>query len=613
MNIYKNIETKIKAICEELIVAGEIPVANLSRVDAVPPKDAAHGDIATNAAMIIAAEAKTNPRAIAGKLVDRLGALDEVVSAEIAGPGFINLTLKPDVWQAVIPVILEEGAGFGNSSIGAGIRVNVEYVSANPTGPMHVGHGRGAVYGDALAALLIKTGYDVTREYYINDGGGQIEKLADSAYLRYREALGEAIGEIPKGLYPGDYLVAVGEALHRIHGDKLKITDREHWLPIVRDYTVEAMMVLIRDDLAALGIYHDVFTSERALTETGRTEEAQRKLEAMGLIYTGVLEPPKGKTPEDWEPTPQMLFKSTAYGDDCDRAIKKSDGSWAYLAPDMALHYDKVKRGFTRLIDVFGVDHGGYVKRITAAVRALSDDKATLEVKLCQLVKFMRGGEPLKMSKRAGTFITVREVVDEVGRDVFRFIMLTRKNDQPLEFDFNLVKQQTRDNPVFYVQYAHARCKSVLRHAAQDMPEVYDLISSSLHRGGEVRRGAGLASPSKLSPHPNPLPKGEGARLLAKLNGVDELALLKIMANWPRMVEAAALAGEPHRIAFYLHDLASAFHGLWNKGNDDLTLRFLQKDDMDLTAARLAMVKAFADVVASGLHVLGVEPVKEMR
>lgn len=580
MNIYNNILLQIKQICESLSAFGKVPQGDLSRLTAEPPKDASHGDIATNAAMILAAQAKSNPREIAALLVEEIKKLPDITGAEIAGPGFINIRLKPETWQAVIPVILEEQVGFGNSNMGAQQKVNVEYVSANPTGPMHVGHGRGAVFGDALATLLMKAGFNVTKEYYINDGGGQIDKLAESAYLRYREALGENIGEIPEGLYPGEYLMPVGEALKQQHDFALKEMPRERWLPIVRNFVVEAMMQLIKQDLALMGIYHDVFTSERTLIEAGRTEEAIARLEVKGLIYTGVLEPPKGKAPEDWEPTPQTLFKSSEYGDDCDRAVKKSDGSWAYIAPDIALHYDKIKRGFTRLIDVFGADHAGYVKRINAAVQALGGGAATLEVKLCQLVKFMRAGEPLKMSKRAGTFITVREVVEEVGKDVFRFIMLTRKNDAPLEFDFEQVKEQTKDNPVFYVQYAHARCKSVLRMAKADMPEAVSKLT--------------IAD-------------------LSLLVSEEELTLIKQMANWPRIVESAAVAAEPHRVAFYLHELASTFHALWNKGNDNLTLRFLQKDDINGTAARLAMVHALAWVIASGLHVLGVEPVEEMR
>lgn len=584
MNIYNKILEKIKVSLEAISKAQSWPDAvDFARVNAEPPKDVSHGDIATNAAMVIAAQTKQKPRDIAELIVTELKKLPYISKADIAGPGFINLTLTPAVWQSVIPVVLNEKIGFGNTDIGNNQKVNVEYVSANPTGPMHVGHGRGAVFGDALASLLIKAGYSVTKEYYINDGGAQIEKLADSAFLRYLEACGEKINEIPEGLYPGDYLIPIGEALFKIHDYSLKNQPREQWLPIVQNYTLDAMMMLIKDDLAQLGIHHDVFTSERTLTESGKTEEALKLLEGKGLVYVGVLEPPKGKMPDDWEPRPQTLFKSTDFGDDCDRAVKKSDGSYAYFAPDMALHYDKIKRGFTHLVDVFGADHGGYVKRISAAVAALSNKTVSIEVKLCQLVKFIKGGEPMKMSKRAGTFITVREVVEEVGKDVFRFIMLTRKNDAPLDFDFDLVKAQTRENPVFYVQYAHARAWSVIRHAAADMPDAHKRA------------------------------KTPDAALLALLNTPEELALIRTMANWPRIVESAALAAEPHRIAYYLHDLAGAFHALWNKGNDDLTLRFLQKDDIAVTAARLAMIEAFALTIASGLTVLGVEPIQELR
>ncbi|MDE3060977.1 MAG: arginine--tRNA ligase, partial [Pseudomonadota bacterium] len=429
MNIFKKLEKDIYLIVEQLKAEGVFPAGIAAdKIEATPPRDAAHGDVATNAAMVIAAQISKNPKEIASLLAGRLTGIDGVVRAEVAGPGFINLTLVPSVWQSAMLEILKTGRAYGDSQLGRGQRVNVEYVSANPTGPMHVGHGRGAVYGDALANLLAKAGYDVTREYYINDAGAQVDKLAESAYLRYREACGETIGDIPEGLYPGDYLINVGQALHEAHGKSLLDKPREEWLPLVRGLTLEAMMALIKTDLAAIGIHHSVFTSERKLAESGEVEQALALLEKKGLIYRGILEPPKGKTPEDWEPREQTLFRSTQFGDDCDRPVKKSDGSWTYFAPDIAYHYDKCKRGFTKLIDVFGADHGGYVKRIKAAVAALSDNKVETEVKLCQLVKFLRGGEPLKMSKRAGTFVTVREVVDEVGKDVFRFIMLTRKN-----------------------------------------------------------------------------------------------------------------------------------------------------------------------------------------
>lgn len=578
MNIYKIIESEIHKIVQQEFVA---EAGGLGRIEATPTREAAHGDVATNAAMVIAAKRKGNPREIAEKLLPLIRVLPQVESAEIAGPGFINLRLKLEVWQRMVVDILQAGEGFGTSTLGRGQKVNVEYVSANPTGPMHVGHGRGAVYGDALASLLLKAGYEVTKEYYINDAGAQIDKLAESAFLRYREALGETIGDIPEGLYPGDYLVPVGRALAKEYGDKFKSAPKEEWLPVMRPFVVQQMMELIRSDLAVMGIRHDVFTSEHELAKAGRVEEAIAELDRRGLIYQGVLEPPKGTTPEDWEPRPQTLFKASQFGDDSDRPIKKSDGSWTYFAPDIACHWDKVKRGHTKLIDVFGADHGGYVKRISAAVAALTDSKVPVEVKLCQLVKFLRGGQPAKMSKRAGTFVTVREVVDEVGKDVFRFIMLTRKNDAPLDFDFEKVMEQSKDNPVFYVQYAHARAHSVLRNIAAEMPEA-------------------------LEPRP-------AVSLAPFLATEAELSLIRTLAMWPRMVETAAAACEPHRVAFYLHDVAAAFHGFWNLGNDEIMLRFIVKNDISLTAARALLARAVAVVIASGLRVLGVEPLEEMR
>ncbi len=579
MNIFKKIERELHVIVERLKQEGKLPGNVISdKAEATPPRDAAHGDIATNAAMVIAAQIGKNPKEVAGLLAEELKNEAGIAKVEIAGPGFINITLLPSIWQEALMDILERGRDYGNSDVGKGRKVNVEYVSANPTGPMHVGHGRGAVYGDAMASLLEKAGYKVTREYYINDAGGQVDKLAESAYLRYREACGETI-EIPEGLYPGDYLVPVGKALLKEHGRDLKKED----MGKVRDVALKMMMDLIREDLAVIGIKHDVFTSERQLTVDGKVEKALATLDKQGLIYTGVLEPPKGKAPEDWEPRPQTLFKSTQFGDDCDRPVKKSDGSWTYFAPDIAYHFDKCQRGFDLLIDVFGADHGGYVKRIKAVVQALSGGKVGIDVKLCQLVKFLRGGQPAKMSKRAGTFVTVREVVEEVGKGVFRFIMLTRKNDAPLDFDFEKVMEQSRDNPVFYVQYAHARAHSIIRNAAADMPEAV-----------------------KLSTAPN-------AHLLARLTHPEELALIRLMCNWPRLVESAAEGLEPHRIAFYLQEVAAAFHGFWNLGNDDAGLRFIVKQDVELTAARIMLANAVAIVVASGLIVLGVEPVEEMR
>jgi arginyl-tRNA synthetase len=547
------------------------------------PRDASHGDMAINAAMVLAKPAGMNPRALAELLVEKLKSLPAVEKVEIAGPGFINLTMQPAYWQSLVIEVLNAGLDYGNGRIGAGMPVNVEYVSANPTGPMHVGHVRGAVFGDALARLLAKAGYAVTKEYYINDAGAQTDKLADSAFVRYREALGEVIGEIPEGLYPGDYLVPVGTALVEKFGNTLLSQDRAQWLPVVKDIALAMMMDMIRDDLALLDIRHDVFTSEAAITAAGKVEEGLAALEAKGMIYQGVLEKPKGKEIEDWEPRPQTLFKSTEFGDDVDRALKKADGSWTYFAPDVALHYDKYKRGFNRMVNIFGADHGGYVKRIRAAVTALSGGEADVDVKLCQMVKFLRNGQPAKMSKRAGTFVTAREVVEEVGRDVTRFMMLTRKSDAPLDFDFEKVMEQSKDNPVFYVQYAHARIKSVLRHASVDHPAL-------------------LAAAQQAD-----------AWALSVLTDAGELALLKRMAFWPRLVESAASAYEPHRVAFYLQELAADFHSLWNQGQENAQLRFILPDAPEQTVARLALVQACATVLATGMAVMGVEPVEELR
>lgn len=585
MNLFTLYRSHVLGIIQTLEKAGLHPEGlPTDAIEVSPPREAAHGDMATNVAMVLAAKAGKKPRDIAELVVKELKTVPTVANVEIAGPGFINITLKPEVWQGVIPEILSEGIAYGNSQVGKNIRVNVEYVSANPTGPMHVGHGRGAVVGDATAMLLIKAGYSVTKEYYINDAGAQVQVLCDSVMLRYREALGEFIGEIPAGLYPGEYMKAVGEGLAKVHGNKLLSAPKEVWYPIVREYAVESLMAMIKDDLALMGIHHDVFASEYEITKAGRVEEAIDVLKEKGLVYVGVLEPPKGKpAPEDWEPRPQTLFKSTQFGDDVDRALQKSDGSWTYFAPDIAYHFDKYKRGHDVLIDIFGADHGGYAKRIKAVVQALSDGKCQVDVKLCQLVKLMRAGEPVKMSKRAGTFVTLREVVEEVGKDVFRFIMLTRKNDASLDFDFAKVTEQSKDNPVFYVQYAHARCKSVLRMAQEEQPE---------------------AVKSSLTPT---------AAQLSVMSTPAELELIKLLATWPRLVEQAALAYEPHRIAFYLQELAAGFHGFWNKGNEDVSLRFILKDDLQKTIARLALVRSVATVIASGLWVLGVEPAEEMR
>ncbi|PQO21900.1 arginine--tRNA ligase [Rhodobacteraceae bacterium WD3A24] len=581
MNLFTEFRALVAEAITALEAAGVLPQGlETAGVTVEPPRDPAHGDLATNAAMVLAKPAGMKPRDIAAPLAERLAEDPRIERAEIAGPGFINLRLAPDVWQGVVRAVLARGEGFGASRMGQGERVNIEFVSANPTGPMHVGHTRGAVFGDALARLLEFAGWDVTREYYINDGGTQVDVLARSAYERYREAHGRA-PVIAEGLYPGDYLIAVGEALKDRFGDAFLDRPEPEWLDTIRDFAIEAMMARIREDLAALGVRMDVYFSERSLYGTGLIEAALGELEEKGLIYRGVLEPPKGKKPEDWEPREQTLFRSTAHGDDVDRPIAKSDGSWTYFAPDIAYHYDKIERGFDRLIDILGADHGGYVKRLKAAVAALSDGRVPLDVKLMQLVKLYKSGEPFKMSKRAGTFVTLRDVVDQVGPDVTRFVMLTRKNDAPLDFDFDKVLEQSKDNPVFYVQYAHARIASVLRKAAAAGIAVED----------DALAGADLAV----------------------LDHEAELALARKMAEWPRQVETAARAGEPHRVAFYLYDLASDLHALWNLGNDDPALRFLQEGDPATSAAKLALARATGVVISTGLGILGVTPVDEMR
>ncbi len=584
MNIFNTFRERIAARIEALAADGALPPGlDTSRIVTEPPREASHGDMSCNAAMVLARDAGMKPRDLAELIVAGFADDADVVSTEIAGPGFINFRLKNGLYHTVVEHILGAGQSYGDSQAGGGEKVNVEYVSANPTGPMHVGHCRGAVFGDALCSLLRKAGFDVTREYYINDAGAQVDVLARSAYLRYREALGEPIGEIPEGLYPGDYLVPVGQALAKQHGNRWLNASEEEWLPGIREASIDAMMAMIRDDLAALGIRFDVFTSERALVEKGQVESVLEELSARQLIYTGVLDPPKGKLPDDWEERPQTLFRATQFGDDVDRPLKKSDGSWTYFASDIANHKDKFDRGFRQMIDVWGADHGGYVKRMKAAVTAITGGEGELDVRLCQLVRLTRNGEPVKMSKRSGSFVTLAEVVDEVGKDVVRFIMLTRKNDAPLDFDFAKVVEQSRDNPVFYVQYAHARIRSVFRNVAEDLPGA-DLSDAAL-----------------------------GAADFGLLSDEAELALMKTLADWPRAVEAAALAHEPHRIAFYLYDLAASFHSYWNKGKEDPTLRFIRTDEPALTAARLALIQAAALTIASGLGVLGVTPVEEMR
>jgi arginyl-tRNA synthetase len=571
----------------------DLPEEALARVQMEPPREAAHGDMATNAALVVGKAARQPPPRLAAALAERLAALPEVAEAVPAGPGFVNLRLREDVLRAQIPVILAAGEAYGDSAAGGGRRVNVEYVSANPTGPMHVGHCRGAVVGDALANLLAKAGWDVTKEYYVNDAGAQVQALGYAAYWRYLQALGTTMTEeeyaqlIPGGLqYRGDYLIPVGEALRERFGESLAVPDPahrygmagpDHWLAPVREFAVERMLEVIREDLAALGVVQDVFVSEAQLIREGKLEQAEALLAAKGLIYRGVLEPPKGKTPEDWEPREQTLFRATQFGDEVDRPLRKSDGSGTYFANDIANHLGKIERGFDALVHVWGADHGGYVRRMRAAVAALSDGRVSFDVVLTQIVHVVKGGQPVRMSKRAGTYVTLRDLIEEVGRDAVRFTMLTRKADAQMEFDLDRVVEQSRDNPVFYVQYAHARCRSVLRQAGDPAPAA--LAAAPLHH---------LADPA-------------------------ELALLRRLCAWPRVVEAAAAAREPHRIAFFLHDLAGDFHVLWNRGRDDSTLRFIRGDEPEATRARLALVAATATVIRSGLAVMGVTPVEEMR
>lgn len=581
MNLFSDIRALVIDALAQMEQLGELPAGlDTTAVTVEPPRDPAHGDMATNAAMVLAKPAGKKPREIADALAARLAADPRITAADVAGPGFLNLRLAPGEWQGVVQVALREGADFGRSTMGQGTKVNVEFVSANPTGPMHVGHTRGAVFGDALAALLDFAGYDVTREYYINDGGAQVDVLARSAYERYREANGLEPA-IREGLYPGDYLIPVGEALKAKYGATLLDKPEAEWLAEIRDFATEAMMGMIREDLALLNVHMDVFASEKALYGTGRIESAIQRLRDAGLIYEGTLEPPKGKAPEDWEPRQQTLFRSTDHGDDVDRPVKKSDGSWTYFAPDIAYHWDKIDRGFDLLIDVFGADHGGYVKRMTAAVKALSDGRVPLDIKLIQLVKLFKNGEPFKMSKRAGTFVTLRDVVEQAGADVTRFHMLTRKNDAALDFDFDKVLEQSKDNPVWYVQYASARVNSVLKKAAELGVDVSD---------------AGLAGAD-----------------LSLLSHPAELELARKVAEWPRTIEIAARSGEPHRIAFFLYDIASDLHSLWNRGNDDPAMRFVQEDNLAATSAKIALVRAVGVVISAGLGILGVTPAKEMR
>ena len=574
MNIFRFFDEELQQIIQDLQTAGDLAAGlDTSRVVFELPRDVAHGDLACNAAMVLAKPAGMKPRDLADALAAPLGKIDGVTAVEIAGPGFINLRVEPRLWASEIDAIIEAGTDYGRNDSGGGKPTNVEYVSANPTGPLHAAHARGAVLGDAMAGLLDFCGWNVTREYYINDAGAQVDVLARSAYLRYREALGHDIGEIPSGLYPGDYLIDVGKALAAEFGDRFVDAEESEWLTAVRSFTIDAMMAGIRDDLERLGISMDRFSSERGLVDSGAVQAAIDRLTGEGHVYRGILEPPKGKEPEDWEPREQLLFRASAFGDDTDRPLQKSDGSWTYFASDVAYHMDKLDRTSGPLINIFGVDHGGYVKRMNAAVEALSGSKNMLDIRLCQLVNLMDQGKPVKMSKRAGTFITVRDVIESVGADVIRFIMLTRRSEQTIDFDFAKVTEQSRDNPVFYVQYAHARACSVLRQT-----------------GDHAQNKAALD----------------------QLGDPAEMAVLRQLASWPKLVVSAANAHEPHRVAFYLMDLAAAFHALWTAGRENPELRFIREDAPALTAARLRLVKATALVIRSGLGVLAITAREEM-
>jgi len=576
LSLYARYSKLLGTILDQLTAEGALPAdANRKAVAVEPPRDPSHGDLATNAAMVLAKAAGTNPRALADKIAPRLEALPGVTAVSVAGPGFINMKLDGDSWRDELRTILSEGERYGLSTIGQGERVNVEYVSANPTGPMHMGHCRGAVVGDALASLLEAAGYDVTREYYVNDAGSQVDTLARSVHLRYREALGEDIGDIPEGFYPGDYLVPIGQSLAAEFGDRFAAAPESDWLDLFKRRTVAAMIELIKADLALLGIHHDLFASEAELHASGMVEAAEGDLRGKGLVYEGVLEAPKGETPDDWEPVELTLFRSSQFGDDQDRPMRKSDGSWTYFGADAAYHLQKAAKA-DHLVNIWGADHAGTVKRVQAAVKALTDGRVDLDVKLVQMVRLLRAGEPIKMSKRAGNFVTLADVVREVGKDVVRFMMLTRRADAPMDFDFAKVVEASKDNPVFYVQYAHARIASLLRKA--------------------VEIGVSVDQPADLG-----------------LLDDEELALARTLAQYPRTIEAAALAHEPHRIASYLFDLAAEFHSLWNRGNDDPSRRFLREDDKAMTRARLELARSVQRILKSGLALMGVEAAEEMR
>ena len=581
MNLFEQLRQDVLGAIAKRQSAGHLPAElALERVTVEPPRDESHGDAATNAALLLAKPAKMPPMAIAEMLVADLGALQDVESAEVAKPGFVNLRLIDDVWRDQVRTALESGKDYGSADLGKGEPINVEYCSANPTGPLHVGHGRGTVFGDALANLLEKMGFAVTREYYINDGGIQIDHLARSVHYRYLEALDEAPPDRPEGMYPGDYLIPVGEQIAAEDKERWLHAAEVDWMPVFRSRAIAAMMAMIKDDLEALGVRHEIFTSEATLVAEGKVDEAMKLLEDRGLIYEGTLPPPKGKPVDDWEPVPLLLFKATEFGDDIDRPLRSSNGDLTYFAKDLACHFEKFRRGAHRLIDVWGADHGGYVKRMQAAVKAMSQGASTLDVRLCQLVNLLDGGQPIRMSKRAGRIVTLRDVIDEVGKDVVRFIMLTRKNDAPLDFDLAEVTEKSRDNPVFYVQYAHARIRSVQRHAEE--------------MGLSTDKAALLDADLKL------------------LSDPAELALIRQLAQYPRILASASLQHEPHRIAFYLGDLAASFHALWNQGKEQAELRFLMTDAIPTSMARLALIEAVRTALASGLDVMGVEPVEEM-
>ena len=580
MNLFTHVREILIDILHDLSTQGILPAdTDFSQITVEPPKDSRHGDMATNAAMVLSKSVETKPRELAKIISESLSQNEIVLSVDIAGPGFINISLSEACWHSLLSSVLLNGINFGRSNIGYSKKVNVEFVSANPTGPLHVGHTRGAVFGDALASLLSYSGYEVTREYYINDGGAQVDVLARSVFLRYQEAFGKEV-VFEDGTYPGDYLIPIALKLKDKVGDAYLQKSEDKWLPEFRDYAVQAMMDLIKSDLDLLGIEMDTYFSEKSLYDSGQIEAALDRLKNNGLIYKGILEPPKGKKTEDWEPREQTLFKSTLHGDDVDRPVLKSDGTWTYFAPDIAYHFDKITRGFDLLIDIFGADHGGYVKRMKAAVSALSNGEVPLDIKLCQLVKLYQNGEPFKMSKRAGNFVMLRDLVEEVGPDVTRFVMLTRKNDAALDFDFQKVLEQSRENPVFYVQYAHARIKSVIRKAEELDIDISDRDLSETNLTG--------------------------------LTHSSELSLIKKIAEWPRLVEVAARLYEPHRIAFYLFDLSSQLHAHWSKGSDNPDLRFLHNDNLVKTQSKIALARAVSIVISSGLAILGVEPAEKM-